>query len=186
MNTHSSQLYWYRIRRCNFRILFNFPTNHAIICSNQWLFTLWLSRIFASKRWWTILENSNLKESSTLAKWLHLFCRFTQLNFDPLPTICQVLCRTSWVMAFKVGHFTTMSNLHFPIHQLNLSEPFLLLLGYAILTKSFSLKAMRLFFPQLLSIRILFNPIKKCYCNHSWNRKGASLFWVLDSGAASL
>ena len=113
-------------------------------------------------------------------------CCFTQLSFGPLPTICKVLCRTSWVMALKVGHFTTMSNLHFPIHQLNLSEPFLLLLGYAILTKSFSLKAMRLFFPQLLSIRILFNPIKKCYCNHSWNRKGASLFWVLDSGAASL
>ena len=55
-----------------------------------------------------------------------------------------------------------MSNLHFLIRHLNLSKPLLPLLWCAVLTKPFSLKMIELLFPQLLSIRILFNPIKKC------------------------
>ena len=137
MNTHSSQLYWYRIRQCSFRTSFNFSTSHSIICSGQWLFTSWLSKIFASELWWTTLENSNPKRSFHTIQVAPSFCCFTQLNFGPLPTICQVLCRTSWVMALRLVISRPCMICIFPICHLNLSKSFLLLLLASKLFDSF-------------------------------------------------
>ena len=91
-----------QMRQCSFRTSFNFSTSHSIICSGQWLFTSWLSKIFASERWWTTLENSNPKGSFHTSQVAPSFLLFYTTEFRPLAYNCQVLCRTSWVMALKL------------------------------------------------------------------------------------